>query len=542
MVIKEEKFKNKKNSSKLLFSYVVNLAVVAMFLLVFLIITEKMKKDVEVEVGKSLKTVLLTTQQALSSWRGNILSTTHFWADSKIIVKSTEILLKKKNLKLHQTQLRESLSTILKTHDYRGYFIVGKNGRNLASSRDGNLNVTNLLYSDQGFFRKIWSGESVLSRPIKSDVVLTGGTQVSMFSGSPIHNSSGEIIGAFMFRIDPSKDFSNILYRGRIGNSGETYAINKLGQLVSESRFLDQLKKMRKIQEQKTAIFNVRVSDPGGNLLEFYGQLPIEEDRPLTTMAQAVIYGTDRESLNYNLKGYRDYRGVPVVGYWLWDTGLDLGIATEIDVEEAYAIYYTERKFFAAFSVFACTVLLFALSLFGRNKNRLEALVLSRTKELIDAKEDDEQANRAKSHFLANMSHEIRTPLNGILGIAEAMTHDGLTQPQEECLELISYSGKNLLSIINEILDYSKIQANKMQFEKVDFDFNVLVESLKSNFSLMAETKGIQFFISLDETLPTRINNDDTRIFQILNNVIGNAVKFTSQGHVNVEINNQENG
>ncbi|GAA6617765.1 PAS domain-containing protein [Scytonema sp. NUACC26] len=153
--------------------------------------------------------------------------------------------------------------------------------------------------------------------------------------------------------------------------------------------------------------------------------------------------------------------------------------------------------------------------------------------ELQRAKEAAEVANKAKSVFLANMSHELRTPLNIILGFAQVMNHDSsLTLEQQENLQMIHRSGEHLLSIINDVLDLSKIEAERVTLDESSFDLHSLLYSLHTMFRQRAEAKGLQLCLHLASDLPQFITTDANKLRQILTNLLSNAIKFTTKGSV----------
>ncbi|MDP3749765.1 MAG: ATP-binding protein [Phenylobacterium sp.] len=147
-----------------------------------------------------------------------------------------------------------------------------------------------------------------------------------------------------------------------------------------------------------------------------------------------------------------------------------------------------------------------------------------------------EAANRAKSHFLATMSHEIRTPLNGVLGMAQAMGGDELSDVQRERLRVIRRSGETLLAVLNDVLDLSKIEASKLELELVDFDMAHLARGVVAAFTPLANRKGVSFGFEIEDTALGAYRGDSTRLRQILYNLISNAVKFTESGGVNLSI------
>jgi diguanylate cyclase (GGDEF)-like protein/PAS domain S-box-containing protein len=321
----------------------------------------KLASNARAEVARSLTIVRDTTHLAVKTWYKSQKAAAAVWADAPKIRETAARLLA---LPPHQAalldspaqqELRDWFRPIRKATRYQGYFIVGPNQINLASSRDQNVGVENLLVGQKGFLSGAWAGRQAVSLPIRSDVPLSDrhGRLVSglpsIFVAAPIRGEdTGKVIAIFMFRLDPEEGFTNTLKQGRIGKTGETYAFDGEGRLISQSRFDDQLHESGLIPEGERGILNIQLRDPGVNLIKGENATVPRSQQPFTHMAKSAIRG----EAGIDLNGYRDYRGVPVVAAWVWDTELGLGVSTELDAQEAYQTLRATRWTIVTLSVF----------------------------------------------------------------------------------------------------------------------------------------------------------------------------------------------
>ncbi len=170
------------------------------------------------------------------------------------------------------------------------------------------------------------------------------------------------------------------------------------------------------------------------------------------------------------------------------------------------------------------------------HRRHLENMVLQRTCELVEARDQAERLSRVKGEFLANMSHEIRTPMNGVLGMTELLSRDNLSETQRQYVATIQRSGSVLLRVIDDVLDFSRIETGRLEIDSQVFDLQEVLRDIEQLFAASAQSKGLELIIELQHGLHWVRLGDAKRMTQILFNLVGNALKFTDQGTVRVAV------
>lgn len=343
---------------------------VAMVILAFvgLWIRGRMEGAIKTQLAGNLKTILAANTEALRAWTGTMKAQAELLADDDRVRELAAELLKVSQQSAspqaalltapQNAALRAQLKPAVEGRGFNGYVVIDPNFLVIASGREQIIGVK----SPPGYEAQLqacFQGTSVVTRPFPSTALLPDGqgnlrTGVpTMFAASPIRTPDGRVAAVLGLRIAPEKDFARILATARSGESGETYAIDRKGLMLSGSRFEDQLKQLALIPDATDAqsILTLELRDPLVDLSR--GKVPPKRraELPLTRAAAEAVAGRN----GVDVAGYRDYRGVPVVGAWTWLPDFDLGLLTEMDVGEAFVPLRILRMGF--FSIFALLIL-----------------------------------------------------------------------------------------------------------------------------------------------------------------------------------------
>ncbi|WDE03376.1 response regulator [Thalassomonas viridans] len=365
---------------------------------------DKVRTKIEEQVRNSLQTVVTTSQEAMNIWATDQINELQQLAANPDLLSfvSSQLYFISQGKEQAAALIAEELQLLFAglQGNHIGFFVIAEDGSNLAAMQGSAFGQENLIHRQRPeLLQRVFQGEAVMVPPIISDEMLPGVANVAghsfpptMFFVVPVRDGAGKVIAALAERFNPHGEYARIHYLGRMGKSGETYSFDSRGQLLSKSRFEANLLKNGLLQANTQSILSIEIRDPGGDLTRgFHPALPVKE-RPLTRMAKSAVAG-ERGS---DIQGYRDYRGIMVMGAWLWDPVLGIGMTTEMDADEAMEAYYSARL--TVLSVLAVMVFIsVAFTLFtmviGSRANRalklahdtLEDRVFTRTRELEQA-------------------------------------------------------------------------------------------------------------------------------------------------------------
>lgn len=429
------------------------------------------------DLKRELSAVLTTTRGALALWKENVRSDQELLSKLPIIHQ----LIENKLIQSNADTLRKALTPWIQGHRYLGYALFRNEHNGPRLVLEQYIKWNDLFVKSQHVLNKALEGEFTMSKPL-----VLGPHDIITVTASPIFDEKGKTIGVMCFVVDLMTWFTEATQLGRMGVSGETYAVDERGQMITPSRFKD------------------------------YPGKPGVTRHPLFLQKNHVF----SQKVNYNLEGYVDYRGIPVIGAWTWDEDLSLGIITEIDKAEAYRSFSTSQNliwFMSVVVLVGMCLMLFLRELLVRNKiNSLKLMEESRKK------------------LLSMVSHDLKNPLSSLL-----ITNDILmkTLPWEsetflrnrQLLEKNHRAAEQMKKLINDLLDSSRIEAGKMEIHLAECDGRRLLHQNIELLEPTATAKNIVLKEDVPMDLPS-ISADVERLSQVFSNILGNAVKFTPPG------------
>ncbi len=302
------------------------------------------------QLHSQLQTILDADVKALDIWLTNEKQVLSVTANSRALIDLVEQLKRSQTPQenaLVQEDILSLLHPLISGLGYRDFELLDGE-RIILSSSEPRLVGTLSTDPQEIYFQDSWAGTTLVSLPylwqpgLKDEQGRVMPAVPSMVVAGPVIDRTGHQSAVLVLRVNPAETLSTILRVARFGDTGETYAFDRQGLLLSESRFDDHLRQIGLLPDStdQKSILNVSIVDPGVNLVKGETTLIRRKDQPMTLMAADAIQGNS----GVNVSGYRDYRGVPVIGAWTWLDGYNFGIATEVDVEEAFQPLYILRR------------------------------------------------------------------------------------------------------------------------------------------------------------------------------------------------------
>ncbi|WP_437591157.1 sensor histidine kinase [Sorangium sp. So ce1000] len=494
-------------------------------------------------IAATLQAVLSTTREGLLTWARQTKSTAAFWANEPRIRRATAALveLHRGNGSLRDSpylqDLRQELDNVVQQEQYLGFDVIALDGTQLASDRDELLATRTLSSYDPETIAAALRGSIVMGAPFAMRSLALGRVTPTLVVAVPVRAvaGEGEILAALAFRIDPGKELTQIAHRGQVGATGETYAFDRHGRVVTELRFAQQLHDMGILPAGERTSLNVEIRDPGGDAPDGAERFLPRMEQPLTRMATSAIAGI----AGVDVDGYRDYRGVDVVGSWLWDPELDLGLATEIDKSSAYGVYeVTRRVVLMACGVMVLATLVLTLLLQRRARDlatgvrREQALrreLEDRVRRLECAEAELKDAIRVREEFLRFASHELRTPLTSLRLLYEHMLRSR-SQPllvslgSKDISRFLKVSSRELARItqvINNMFVVASFATGPPALNLARTELNEIVRRTARQVTEQLEADGCSLELQLDRSVFGYW--DDARIEQAITNLLSNA-------------------
>jgi signal transduction histidine kinase/CheY-like chemotaxis protein/HPt (histidine-containing phosphotransfer) domain-containing protein len=464
----------------------------------------------------------------------------------------------------------EDLIQFQESYGYTSIYLIDLKGNILFSTQNNELLGTNLLRGKYGkslfahtFQKAVKSAENVHLSDSQQTKSL--GTSISNFLFRSVINDDFEIVGILALQVPFAPINKILLNTTGLGNTGETYLVGPDLLMRSNSRFTD---------------------EPAVLKQEVHSHLTQQWQQGNDSSQTSENMHSDKISIREVPGTYADYREVDVIGAYtqlttLKKTGLNWILIGEVDTQEAFESAVLLRTEVLQAILIAVAMVIIIASLVARrivqpiqklreasrhigegdfeidldvnskdeiadlaisftkmasdldNKQQIQEALFQRETQLLD---EQKKVSKAKSEFLATMSHEIRTPMNAIMGLTDLALKTNLSPKVQDYLSKVSKSSLSLLRIINDILDYSKIDSGKLEMETVDFHLRDTLDHISDLFRAQSSEKNIELVMKISQECRYVLTGDSLRLEQILMNLVGNALKFTQEGHIQVGV------
>lgn len=494
----------------------------------------RIQTQLDDRLGSSLQAVLVTTDKALQNWAEQTEVDAAVLADNDELRTYVEAQLRVPENRRSLLEspalkgIRRVLAPAMRFYEFPSFAVIAQDEMQIAAQLDAAVGYQDIGDHNHQVVARAFQGKTSLGLPFTSELFIDNETHreyAVMTAGAPIRDEKGKVIAALALRLDPRKDFTRSARLGRLQRTGETYAFDAQGRVLTESRFEDQLWKTGLIPPQSSSILNLEVRDPGGNTAGGYQPAIPRDQQPLTLAARSAIAGIP----GMNLSGYRDYRGVTVIGTWLWDNQLGMGLVTEMDTAEAFAPYHRVRQLVVALlALMAGTSIV--LLLIVRHRDRLIASNLA-FRDALQARDD----------MMAIVSHDLKNPINTIVLRSHVTLqmldeHPESVEAVKNSLQMMRRTAGHMNQLIGDLTDVAKIQAGRLNVNLRECTVEEAVEPAIERVRLLAGEGGLDFTDHMASDLP-RISADPGRITQVMDNLLGNALKFTPRsGHIKVDV------
>ncbi|MCF6345466.1 MAG: response regulator [Thiomicrorhabdus sp.] len=435
-----------------------------------------------------------------------------------------------------------------------GFFIVNKEGINIAALERASVNQPNIVHRIRpDLLRQAFSGNSVFIPPFHAEGESRFNTsrqfsELNMFIAAPIRDLDGTVLAVLLQRLNPAGRLSTILQKGRLGQSGESYFVTRQGEMVTESRFADQLKTIGLLP--KEGVENLLLKDPGGNLLEGYHPDVSRAELPFTEavkdlMEQAIFNDMYGKEVASDIQGYRDYRGVVVYGAWRWIPELGMGLVTEIDKSEALA-GFNSVKHNLFIVIFVTLFLTFLVTLLSVTMGQLVARSMTKTKRELEKRVAERTAElkerEARLEDLYQNAPVAYASIDPKSWKVQKYNHAFLRLLGEDYNE---FEGLNWQNLLEEALMSDRVQEHREGLLFKDREIKALNESKEALYALLSASCSYYETGEVNEVRLTLIDITERKQIEeevaLINFKSDQALDLTKSGYWHIPLEGSDN-